>query len=121
VLGGELLTTKHACGTLVVRIGELIIAHHRKSLISDATQIAALVKADVILLGRLHQLRLIHNLSDLLLEQAVWQDSRCICVSAIAAGNRGTFLRGVLLFSVTTLATGILFESSCLSFLAIRE
>jgi len=83
-----MLTAKHTRGTLISCIDELVIAHHGESLIGDTAQVAPLVKADVIFFGRLHQLRLIHNLSDLLLEQAVWQDSWSIRVSAITARDR---------------------------------
>ena len=121
MLVDKLLTTKYTRGALIGCIYELIITHHRESLIGDASQIASLVKADVVFFGRLHQLRLVHNLTNLLFEQAMWLDSWSICNSAITARDRGTFLGRVLLFSITAFPAGVLFESSCLSFLAIRE
>lgn len=65
----ELLTA--ASITFLSFTNRFIITHCGQTLVRDATQIATLVEANFILTRRLHHLRLIHDLSDLLLEQAV--------------------------------------------------
>ena len=59
----------------------LVVAHRRQALISNSTEITTLIKADLILASRLHHLRLVHDLTDLLFKQAVGQNTGAILSS----------------------------------------
>ena len=52
----------------------VVVAHGRQTLVGNPPQVAALVEADLVLPRRLHHLRLVHNLADLLLKQTVGQN-----------------------------------------------
>ena len=70
----ELLAASSILVTFIT-INSLVVAHGGQALISNPPQIVtSLVKAHIMLLSGLDQLRLVHDLTDLLLQQAVWHD-----------------------------------------------
>ena len=67
------VSIRHRATSVHVRALLLVVAHRRQTLVCDAAQMIArlVVETHVVFLGRLDQLRLVHDLPDLFLQQAV--------------------------------------------------
>ena len=106
----------------------LVVAHCREALIGDSPQIATLIKADFVVSGGLHHLRLIHDLTDFFFEERVRQNAVAVLTPvgcshwlAAAAADGGSFLRRILLFSVASVPAGVLFKARCFAFIPVGK
>ena len=110
----------------------LVVAHSRKPLLGNLSHIAASLIGEAYFVGLswLYELRLVHDLSDLRLQETVWvyscsrSTTRIWSMYGVVAGRAERwwrFLRGILLFAIATIIARVLFESGLFSFLTVWE